>query len=607
MTKFDIDFKGETYPVSYIQNEKLAFGAIDYLLDIDSLMGIDIETMPLPEFDDHSSGGLSPNLSQIRLLQICTGDRIFIFDLMFIPNHKIFIPLLETKRFVAHYAIFELQFFKKLGVKKMDLGCSLLATKLLYQAVFPTDLGRSLSLENVCKAVLKVELTKDEQKSKWSEPTLTESQLVYAAKDAIATLQLAEKIAVGLKKYNLFRVYKLCKTVQHAIADMQLNGIAIDTELHGKLLKGWEKEVKDSKKSLCESMELEDITDHKVSNWLLKTLSPEITNSWPKTSTGKLSTAAETMSDYEFLDIVSPFATYKKKSKLVSTYGQGLIDHINPVTQRIHANFTISGARTGRFSSSGPNMQNFPTENTCENFRSLFIPAKGNILIGADYNQIELRVAAELSRDPEMLRAYREGIDLHGLTASKLAGKPLELITKQERQLAKAVNFGLLFGLGAAKFSDYSRRSYKVEVTQKEAERAIQIFRTTYAGYRRWQLKQAEDAEGSLLSYTPCGKVRRLDASNYYGASLNTPVQGGAAEVMMYALCFMAEELPQYGGKLLATVHDEVLIEAPDEYSKEVLALVKDCMTRGFVEVFPTGITTGLIEAKVGYSWSEVH
>jgi DNA polymerase-1 len=367
----------------------------------------------------------------------------------------------------------------------------------------------------------------------------------------------------------------------------------------------WRDELWAAKKECLKVTGLDDLTGHKLATWLEANLPSDVLAMWPRTDkTDKLKTDSHVFADFGYLDIVEPFEKYQKAYKLTSSFGDSLIGKLNPKTKRIHPSYKICGARTGRLSCTNPNLQQIPRPiegDTKDSIRDSFISGQGFTFVCADYSQIELRVGAALSGDEQMLDAYRRGIDLHSLTASQILRKRLEDVTKQDRQLAKAYNFGLMFGLGANKFSHYARKSYGVEVTHKEATSAIETFRETYSGYRDWQLKQAEASSTSGTCVTPCGKLRKLPRDNIYGNSMNHPVQGGAAEVVLHALI----RVNKLGLRLVNCVHDEIMIEVPDNSHFEYKNLLATCMVEGFLDVFPGGITKGLVETGIGETWAK--
>lgn len=611
-SSFSISFLNQTYPAFYIKDKDFAVLAIKKLMakDPNTLFGIDTETMALPQYRSVGKAALSPHLSQVRLLQVFDGKSACVFDMMFIEETGIFKEFLSSRRFIAHNAVFDLQYFMKwFGIEGMNIGCTLILAKILFHATYPTDEGLSVSLENLTRTLFKVDVAKENQASDWSATDLTFEQVQYAALDAVYVLKLAEKLAPGLKRFKLEDTYSLLKKAQHPIASLQLNGILLDVERHRNTIGIWRDKLYKSKKELLDLTGLEKITGHTMSDWLYTNLPEETRNFWPVTETGKLSTDSHTFSDFSYLPIVAPFSEFQRREKLTSSFGMKLVSDICPATGRLHAHFNLTGARTGRLSSNRPNLQQLPRSPDRKKYpddpdvRSNFIPAPGNVFVCADYSQIELRCAAELSQDSAMLEAYKKGIDLHSLTASHISGKKLSEVSKEDRQRAKAINFGLLFGLGAKKLSHYAKKSYGAEISNEESSEVIREWRNLYEGYAEWQQRQVKEASASFQCRTPFGKLRRLPSDNTYGAAMNTPVQGGAAEVMLHALVAFHEfSLP--GMKLVNVVHDEILVETPEEDHRATQVFLEVCMEEGFRRVFPKGIVNGIVTASFGDSWA---
>lgn len=427
---------------------------------------------------------------------------------------------------------------------------------------------------------------------------MTFEQVEYAALDAICTYYLGERLAPKLEKFGLNRIYKLYKAAQHPIAKMQLNGLGLDADAHRDLIVAWRAKLYEAKKKLQKLTGLTSITSTTIGKFLEESLPAETLSIWPRTDTGRLQTDSHVFADFDYLSLVKPFSEFQKNEKLCTAFGNRLLEQVNPETGRLHASYKIAGARTGRLACSNPNLQQLPRDALV---RKNFIPERGKVLICADYSQVEIRVGAELSRDTTMLGAYRQGIDLHKLTASLISHKDINDVTKEDRQKAKAFNFGLMFGLGAKKFSHYAKKSYGADVSQKEAQAGVRTFRETYDGYRNWQNRQSSTALQTGYVITPCGKRRCLDAEHSYGASMNTPIQGGAAECMLHALVRM----DNMGLRLVNCVHDEVSVECSPHMVKLAQNQVEECMIAGFKDVFPEGITRGLVECKSGNNWGE--
>ncbi|HQC15786.1 DNA polymerase, partial [Mesotoga prima] len=287
---------------------------------------------------------------------------------------------------------------------------------------------------------------------------------------------------------------------------------------------------------------------------------------------------------------------YRKASKAVSIFTKKLPDFICPLTGRVHSSYRQIGAATGRFSCSNPNLQQIPNETR---FRDCFVPAPGMKFVIADYSQIELRVAAAISRDPIMLEAYRTGEDLHRQTAAILTGKNPSDIDKKERQLAKAVNFGLLFAMGARGLSDYAENNYGVKMSVKEAKEFKEKFFAQYTGLRDWH--KMTNNGNQYEARTLKGRRRLWESGSKITGRLNMPVQGTAADIMKIALGRLPNALKGTGAKLVAIIHDEIILEVPEqraEEAKRTLVKVMESAGDGFIDV-PL-----VAEAAIADSWA---
>lgn len=610
-TTFTSTFDNIEVTNHYIKTASATEFVVNKLMQMDCLFGIDTETMAKPEYLHIPDAALSPHLSDIRLLQIAGDDNVsYIIDCMYV-DPRICLPLLKTKRFVGHYAKFDYKHFALIGAPDINIGCSHIIAKSIIHAVFPYEgKNSSAALDAMVKSLFNIDLPKQLQKGPWHIPELSFEQLVYAGLDPIASLEITKKLIGTLKKYGLERTYTLLKAAQKPICEMELNGIKLDVPGHQKLIIQWRDELYKVKRELKQITGLPAFTGPKLGAWLHANLPPEILDIWPRTEgatedNDKLSTDANTFVLFDQLPIVKPFSEFQKRATLTSTFGTNLINQICPATGRLHSNYNLCGVRTGRLSSSEPNLQNLPKAKVV---RSNFIPrTPGNLFVCADFSQIELRVAAELSRDDTMLNVYRNGHDLHSTTAASLSGLPIDQIAEDgpERKSAKAINFGNLFGIGAKKFAHYAKKSYKVDISKEQAKDWINVFRDTYPGYRVWQLDQADRGKHTGYSRTPCGKLRKLDPENYYGMAMNTPIQGGAAEVTLHALVRLYTVIKEnrYNWILTNCVHDEILVECPADEANWCAEQVNICMVLGYLDVFPDGITRDIVGIKVGTSW----
>lgn len=291
--------------------------------------------------------------------------------------------------------------------------------------------------------------------------------------------------------------------------------------------------------------------------------------------------------------------------KLISTYRYWARDFA--VGERIHCRLHPLATDTGRFACSDPNLQQVPGEHTAPGLRACFVPARDCALIVADYSQIELRVAAHLAPCEAMRAVFRAGRDPHRATAANLAGKPEHAIDDHERKLAKAVNFGFLFGMGAERFRSYAKDSYGLELDPQQAAEAREAFFRTFPGIAAWHRRVrglARSGEREPITVqTAMGRRRTFPTGSFsYNAALNIPVQGTAAEGFKLAMVRLHRELPQIAGRGVLVVHDEYLAEVPSEHAERGRALVERIMIEAMRELIDS--IPILVDARVATCWS---
>jgi DNA polymerase I len=289
---------------------------------------------------------------------------------------------------------------------------------------------------------------------------------------------------------------------------------------------------------------------------------------------------------------------YREAEKRAGTYGLAWLEKaVHPMTGRIHADYLQLGARAGRMSCTQPNIQNLPRSKT---YRGCITAEPGSCIVKADYSQIELRIAAMIAQDAAMLAAYRAGQDLHSLTAARLLGVAPEQVTSESRQLAKAVNFGLLYGMGARTLQTYARQNYRVSLTPTEAEQYRQRFFTTYAGVRRWHRETA--ATEPTETRTMAGR-RRVDVKAFT-ERLNSPVQGTGADGLKWALARLfahRDEAPD--ARLVAVAHDEIVAECPIESVEQTATWLQEHMAAAMTEILQDAVP-GVVETTIGQDWA---
>ncbi|MGN0404278.1 MAG: DNA polymerase I [Bariatricus sp.] len=325
-----------------------------------------------------------------------------------------------------------------------------------------------------------------------------------------------------------------------------------------------------------------------------------------KTKTG-YSTAADVLDklapDYP---VVSKILEYRQLSKLKSTYADGLAVFIGEEDQRIHGKFNQTITATGRISSTEPNLQNIPVRMELGRLiRKVFVPEDGYVFVDADYSQIELRVLAHCSGDKELIQAYREARDIHRITASQVFHTPFDEVTDLQRRNAKAVNFGIVYGISSFGLSQ------DLSITRKEAAEYIERYFETYPGIKKFLDDTVAHAKEQGYVVTLYGRRRpvpELASSNFmqrqFGerVAMNSPIQGTAADIIKIAMIAVDRELTKRNMKsrLVLQVHDELLVEAWEEELEEVQAILKECMEKAASLDVPLDI-----DMHTGKSWYE--
>ena len=282
--------------------------------------------------------------------------------------------------------------------------------------------------------------------------------------------------------------------------------------------------------------------------------------------------------------IIEQILEYRQLMKLNSTYVEGLKQYINPETKRIHSFFHQTITATGRISSTEPNLQNIPTRfELGKRVRKVFKPQEGCVYIDADYSQIELRVLASISEDSHMIDAFKEGQDIHKQAASKVFKTPIDEVTKEQRSNAKAVNFGIVYGI-----SDFGLGE-QLGIGRKQAKKYIDEYLTQYSGINQFMDNIKEEAKEKGYVKTLFNRRRyipELKSNNYmvrqFGAraAMNTPIQGTAADIMKIAMLKVFKEIEKRGlkSKIVLQVHDEMMLEVPIGEQQEIQEIMKKCM-----------------------------
>ncbi len=553
---------------------------------------------------DTETTGLDPHRDSIRLVQVAAeGVPVLVVDLFRIGEAALpFLRELFSTRAIKVFqnGRFDLAFLRGHGIEVAgQIFDTMLASQLL-----DAGLGEHRhSLGELAAYFLNIDLSKELQRSRW-DGALSEEQIRYAARDAGLLLDLRKRMILGLRSEGLVEVAKLEFDCLRAVTDMEYFGVPLNVEAWEARGARVQDEMEGARRDLVEllgrrgggsqSCLFDEPCDGVNPDSAQQVLEVLKARGIPLEGTSK----SDLLPFREVHPEVAALLRYRHAAKAHQAFGRSFLDHVHPVTGRLHPRYRQIGASTGRFSCSGPNLQQIPRDDA---FRSCFRPDEGRRFIVADYSQVELRVVAEVARDATMIGAFRRGWDLHRLTAALIAGKEPDDVTPSERQSAKAVNFGLVFAMGARGLAAYSTQTFGVPMSEETAAIFRERFFRNYRGVARWldRLRSEEPLEVRTLS----GRLRRWRHSPRLSEACNTIVQGTAADILKKALTLLREELKGTGASIISCVHDEILVEAPAEIAPDVAVLTGQIMEkagRSWLKQVPVPASV-----VVGSSWAE--
>jgi DNA polymerase-1 len=432
----------------------------------------------------------------------------------------------------------------------------------------------------------------------------------YAAEDADITLRLYNKLQQLLedKPSQIELLKNIEYPLVHVLASIEANGAKVDRdklaahseELSRKIeiLSAEAFRLAKGEFNLDSPKQLLEVLYEKLKLPVLK-----------KTPKGQPSTNEETLKrlseEYELPKII---LEYRGLAKLKSTYTDSLIKIENPKTKRIHTSYQQAVTSTGRLSSTEPNLQNIPIK-TAEGrrIREAFVPEEGNVLISADYSQIELRIMAHLSKDKNLTHAFNNNLDIHSATAAEVFNADLEAVTSEQRRSAKAINFGLMYGMSAFGLTR------QLDIPRAEAQQYLDTYFERYTGVKDYIENTKIKAKKNMYVETLMGRrlyLNEINAANGLRrqaaerAAINAPLQGSAADIIKKAMIdinqFLFKEMPNV--KMIMQVHDELIFESPKSEANEVLKAMKEMMESTVELDIPL-----IADAEIGANWNEAH
>jgi DNA polymerase-1 len=435
----------------------------------------------------------------------------------------------------------------------------------------------------------------------------------YAAEDADITLQLKECFTPLLSKREVQRVFdEVENPLMQVLVDMEFEGVKVDEQFLNDYSKVLEEEIKISEERVFEQagVRFNLASPKQLGEVLFDIL--KIDPKAKKTKTGQYATGEDVLAKLAAKHkIVDDILNFRELSKLKSTYVDALPAIVNPKTGRIHTSYAQAVAVTGRLSSTNPNLQNIPIRSERgREVRKAFIPrSEGRILVSADYSQIELRVVAAISGDPNMCEAFKQGKDIHTATAAKVYGIEEAAVTKEQRYKAKSVNFGIIYGQGAFGLAE------NLGISRTEAKEIIDNYKKEFPNIQQYMDQQINKAKEQGFVETLMGRkrwLRDINSSNFTVRgfaernAINSPIQGSAADMIKLAMIKIHREMKKkhWESKMILQVHDELVFDAVESELTALKELILSCMTTAME--LPNGVP---VEAEIGQgkNWLEAH
>ncbi|MBA4399675.1 MAG: DNA polymerase I [Anaerolinea sp.] len=476
----------------------------------------------------------------------------------------------------------------------------------------------NIGLKDTAKKYLHIAMTHIEDLIGKGKNQLSMSQVPvaqaapYAAADAEVSLQLVALLKKGLAEANALRLFdEIEMPLVPVLAQMERNGVALDVPFLAKMSKELSQRLGDIETSIYEQVgyRFNLNSTQQLSKVLFETLKIEPPDRRKKTSSGHFSTSADVLEEIRNEHpVVSTILDYRELTKLKSTYVDSLPLQVNPRTGRVHTSYSQTGSVTGRLASSDPNLQNIPTRTEIgRQVRNAFVAGEGKFLLAVDYSQIELRIVAHMAQDEAMLGAFRAGQDIHTATAAAVQGLELAAVTKDQRRHAKAINFGLIYGMSAFGLTRTT------DLTLAEAENFVKAYFMQFPGVKSYldgtrQFAKKEGYVETLLGrrrYFPNLKnpVNQALRAREEREAINAPVQGTAADIMKIAMVHLpvALEKARLSARMLLQVHDELVLEVPADERSETIKVVTEVMENAYPLSIPLET-----EARWGHNWGSL-
>ena len=514
---------------------------------------------------------------------------------------------------VAHNAKYDYIVLARYGLTVSPLTFDTMLAEFI---VDPSS--RNLGLKNLSEYRLGEEMTHIEELIGKGKKQISMAEVAieavanYAAADAETTLRLMAIEEKELKRVEGQKILdEIDMPLTAVLAEMEMTGALIDTKFFGEMSKELAARLNEIEKEIFGHVgkTFNINSPQQLSDVLFNHLRLEPPDKGRKTTTGFYSTSADVLDSMRGQHPVLDFILeHRELSKLKSTYVDALPAAVDANTGRVHTSYSQIGAVTGRLSSNNPNLQNIPIRTeTGRRVRNGFIADKGNLLLSVDYSQIELRIVAHMAQDEAMLAAFRAGEDIHATTAAAVYDIPLDDVTKDMRRHAKAINFGLIYGMSAFGLM------HSTGLTLAESEDFVKAYFKKFPGIKKYLDGIRRDAAEIGYVETLLGRRRYFPAlqtktnvqlkNREEREAINAPIQGTAADIMKIAMLKIPQALKNAGlsAKMLLQVHDELVLEVPKKEINETAKVVQDTMANAYPMSIPLDT-----EARAGISWGEM-
>lgn len=520
------------------------------------------------------------------------------------------VPVLNSRgiKIIGHNLKFDLLVLHYKGIELTNSHADTMLMAHLLDSAEPVNMDDLAKKHLGYKTITYKELTGDSKKTQLSDLPV-EKVGEYAAEDAEVTYRLYDYYSSKMSEDDLKLFYDVEMPFMKVLYQMELTGVYVDRKELEKQNTALKLELVSMQKDIYVACGQEfNISSPKQ---LGKVLFEDLKIPYPKkVKDGKYSTAEDILEQIAYqYDVANLVLRYRELSKLITTYTEKLQTMIRPSTERIYSSFNQAGTITGRLSSSDPNLQNIPARtNEGKLIRRAFVAPQGYTIVAADYSQIELRLIAHISKDPNLIKAFREGLDIHKSTAAEVLSKPINEVTAQERSHAKATNFGLMYGMGAFGLQRQTHMS------MSEAKVYIERYFNRYPKVKSYMEGTKKFAHEHGYVTTITGRrvaVANINSTNTMlakaseRAAINAPMQGGAADIIKLAMISLdkwIQTLPLNTVRMTVQVHDELLFEVRNDYLEEAVKKIRELMESAYKLDIPLIVGVGVAD-----NWAEAH